>query len=324
MFSLEDFKQFLQGNIVNYIDIDLTLWLTWFLSPLIITFLLPLVIVILFYLTAFILYIYKLHWRNIKDTLTAGDRWEAARKFVGAVWDAHGWIWHAYEINGMEKIPENGPAIIIYYHGAIPIDIYYFLAKVYLHKNRLVHTVADNFLFKFSGFSIIADCMKVIPGTVQSCVALLKEENLLAISPGGVYEAQFSRNYSLMWKRRFGFAKVAIEAKVPIIPMYTENLREAFRTVNIGRRLFLRLYARFKLPFAPVYGGFPVKLITHLGEPIPYDPNLTPEDLQNKVAESLDELVKKHQRIPGSILRGLMDRIPYFRKQYNSNHVHND
>lgn len=65
--------------------------------------------------------------------------------------------------------------------------------------------------------------------------------------------------------------------------MYTENLREAFRTVSIGKRFFLKLYQRFKFPFAPIYGGFPVKLITHIGEPIPYDPNLTPEQLQVKV-----------------------------------------
>ncbi|KAK9880501.1 hypothetical protein WA026_011741 [Henosepilachna vigintioctopunctata] len=322
MFSLGDFKEFLQENIVDYIDVDLTLWLTWCLTPLLITFLLPLVIVVLLYLTAFILYIYKLHWRSIKDTFTTGDKWEAARTFVGAMWDAHGWIWHGYEIDGIENIPDNDPALIIYYHGAVPIDIYYFLSKIHFHKKRMVHTVADNFLFKFSGFSIIADCMKVIPGTVQSCAALLKEGNILAISPGGVYEAQFSKNYSLMWKRRFGFAKVAIEAKVAIIPMYTENLREAFRTVSLGRRLFLRLYARFKLPFAPIYGGFPVKLISHVGKPIPYDPNLTPEDLQNKVAEALKELIIKHQRIPGSILMGLMDRIPLFRKRFSPKEEH--
>lgn len=33
----------------------------------------------------------------------------------------------------------------------------------------------------------------------------------------------------------------------------------------------------------PLYGGFPVKFVTHIGKPIPYDPNLTPEELQVKV-----------------------------------------
>lgn len=56
--------------------------------------------------------------------------------------------------------------------------------------------------------------MRVIPGTVQTCSNLLKDGNILAISPGGVYEAQFSLHYNLMWKKRLGFAKVALDAKV--------------------------------------------------------------------------------------------------------------
>lgn len=56
--------------------------------------------------------------------------------------------------------------------------------------------------------------MKVIPGTIQTCANVLKDGNFLAIAPGGVYESQFSYNYNLMWKKRLGFAKVALDAKV--------------------------------------------------------------------------------------------------------------
>lgn len=68
--------------------------------------------------------------------------------------------------------------------------------------------------------------------------------------------------------------------------MFTQNIREAFRTVSFGRRLFLKLYTWVKFPFAPIYGGFPVKMISHVGKPIPYDSSLTPEQLQAKVTEA--------------------------------------
>lgn len=68
--------------------------------------------------------------------------------------------------------------------------------------------------------------------------------------------------------------------------MFTENVREAFRTVSFGRRLWLKIYAWTKFPTVPVYGGFPVKMRSHLGAPIPYDENLTPEQLQAKVYTS--------------------------------------
>ncbi|KAL1513028.1 hypothetical protein ABEB36_002512 [Hypothenemus hampei] len=300
MMSLLQIYHFIKSNTIDYVDIDYSLWLTWCLTPLIVTFLLPAVIALLLYISALILYIYKLHWRHIRTALIVGDKWEAARKLVAVIWDAHGWIWHGYEIQGLENLPLNGPALIVYYHGAIPIDIYYFLAKVILtHNQRTVHTVADHFLFRIPGFSIIADCMKVIP----------------AIAPGGVFEAQFSINYGLMWKRRLGFAKAAIESKVPVIPIFTENTREAFRTVHIGRKFFLKLYSWTKFPFAPIYGGFPVKLTTHIGEPIYYEPGITPEDLQKKVAVSLENLISRHQRIPGNILLSILERIPYIRKK---------
>ena len=100
-----------------------------------------------------------------------------------------------------------------------------------------------------------------------------------------------------------GFAKVALEAKVvslrqrvcikflsfnlskfqPIVPIFTQNLREAFRTVSLGKRLWLKMYQWCKLPIVPIYGGFPVKLRTFVGQPIPYDQSLTVEELQVKV-----------------------------------------
>jgi 1-acyl-sn-glycerol-3-phosphate acyltransferase len=56
-----------------------------------------------------------------------------------------------YEVSGMENIPDDTPALIVYYHGAIPIDLFYFVAKTFLFKNRVIHTVGDRFLFKIPG-----------------------------------------------------------------------------------------------------------------------------------------------------------------------------
>ncbi|XP_049823416.1 transmembrane protein 68 isoform X2 [Aethina tumida] len=308
---------------LDYVDVDYSLWLTWCLTPLMITFLLPVVISLLLYLTALVLYIYKLHRTTLQNSWQTGDKWDAIRKFLAVAWDAHGWIMHGYEVEGLENIPDSGPGLIIYYHGALPIDIYYLLAKLLCVKDRLMHTVADHFLFKLPGFSVVIDCMKIIPGTVQSCSNVLKEGNLLAISPGGVFEAQFSDHYNLMWKKRMGFAKVAIDAKAPIIPMFTENLREGFRNISFCKRFFMKLYSKLRFPVLPLYGGFPVKFVTHIGKPIPYDPNLTPEELQVKVAKAIEELIDKHQRMPGSILMGILDRIPQFRKRSQVKYTRN-
>lgn len=178
--------------------------------------------------------------------------------------------------------------------------------------------------------------MKVSPGTIKTCVNILNEGNLMAISPGtsildvcckqlliqnhflgGVYEAQFGNNYyELLWQNRMGFAKVAIESKAPIIPMFTENIREGFRSISIAKRIFVKLYNFSRFPVRPIFGGFPVKFRTHLGKPILYEPGITPEQLVQKVANAIEDLIVQNQRIPGSIFHALLDR---FRDQSSLN-----
>ncbi|XP_053618489.1 DGAT1/2-independent enzyme synthesizing storage lipids isoform X2 [Plodia interpunctella] len=293
---------------LEYVDAEYSLWLTWFLTPVIVTFLLPGFIIVLIYMSSIIFHLYRLY--RLRVVAGVHNDWkEAARLAVCALWDAHGWLWHGYEIRGLENIPD-GPFLIIYYHGALPIDMYYFTARMLLFKRRHIHTVADRFMFKIPGWASLLEGLCVIPGTVSTCAGVLRGGNPLAISPGGVYEAQFGdHEYRLHWKSRIGFAKVAQEAKVPVVPMFTQNVREAFRTVGWLRGACRRVYAASRLPLTPVYGGFPVKLVTHLGAPIAHDPALTPEQLQRKVADAIEKLIDEHQRVPGNILLALMERV---------------
>lgn len=60
-------------------------------------------------------------------------------------------IFLGYEVKGIENVPVDTPALLVYYHGAIPIDVYYLISRIYLIKAKLVHTVADHFLFKLPG-----------------------------------------------------------------------------------------------------------------------------------------------------------------------------
>ena len=187
--------------------------------------------------------------------------------------------------------------------------------------------------YHYLGWSSLLEAFGVIPGTVQSCAALLKKGSLLAIAPGGVYEAQIGdHNYELFWRQRQGFAKVAIEAKVviayfeiivlvdvhvdsilfsiqPIIPIFTRNIREAFRSCNIFQSFWRALHEKTRLPIVPIYGGFPVKLTSYIGRPIPYDAAHTPETLAKLVAENMEQLIETHQPRPGNILRAIKERI---------------
>lgn len=295
------------------VDIDYLSWVLWVVYPIIISFLLPLVILILVYASALFLHCYR--YRHRLREAYHHDFWDGARNMLAVLWDGQGYIWHGYETRGLEHIPQNGPALIIYYHGVIPIDMYYVLAKCILEKGRLVHAVGDRFLFRIPGWRLLMEVINVIPGTVHGCVELLNQNNLLAIAPGGVREALFGdENYTLMWGKRIGFSKVALQANVPVIPMFTENCREAFRTPSWGRAWLRKIYETTRLPIVPIYGLFPVKLITHFGEPIYPEPGISPEEFKEQVESRIEDLIRQHQRRPGSIAKAILQRFPFKRK----------
>lgn len=185
--------------------------LLWVFTPLILL-ILPYFTIFLLYLTIIFLHIYKR--KNVLKEAYSHNLWDGARKTVATLWDGHAAVWHGYEVHGMEKIPE-GPALIIFYHGAIPIDFYYFMAKIFIHKGRTCRVVADHFVFKIPGFSLLLDVFCALHGPREKCVEILRSGHLLAISPGGVREALLSdETYNIIWGNRKGFAQVAIDAKV--------------------------------------------------------------------------------------------------------------
>lgn len=57
----------------------------------------------------------------------------------------------AHEVVGMENIPNKGPALLCMYHGTLPVDVYYLLAKLQLYKKRRLKIIVDHFLFKLPG-----------------------------------------------------------------------------------------------------------------------------------------------------------------------------
>eukprot|EP00095_Tigriopus_kingsejongensis_P000366 maker-scaffold319_size207808-snap-gene-0.25 protein:Tk00366 transcript:maker-scaffold319_size207808-snap-gene-0.25-mRNA-1 annotation:"GI15521" len=284
-------------------------------TPIAILFLLPVVMFSLIYLSAFILYLHqrgpgKIIRRIRRAVVEEHDLAKAGREIVATIWDFQGWIWFGYEVKGLENIPTEGPALIIYYHGALPIDYYYLVAKIILQKQRGVHSVVDRFLFKIPGMGTFLKVFNCTPGSVEICVAELNKGNLLGLAPGGVYEALFGdHHYELMWKKRTGFARIALEAGCPVIPVFTQNVRESFRAFQYFTRIFTYLYEKTRLPLVPVYGGFPVKLITHVGVPITLDPGTSPEEARITLKTAVEDLIDESQECPGSIFRAFCERF---------------
>jgi hypothetical protein len=51
---------------------------------------------------------------------------------VASVWNWHGRIFYDHEVVDLDHIPDEGGAVIVYYHGVIPVDYLLLVSKIIL------------------------------------------------------------------------------------------------------------------------------------------------------------------------------------------------
>ena len=242
------------------------------------------------------------------------DRTPERDRITGALL-AFGRRWNAFEVRGAEHIPLDRPALIVFYHGLLPIDAMYFGSWFYQHHGRLIRVLAEKLLFKVPGLSELATHMGAVAGTRDAALNLLNEGHLVGVSPGGVREAIAGRAqaYQLVWGDRLGFAKVALQAGVDIIPAFAENIDEAYRSPGVNHPAIQGFYERTRVPAVPLLGlgllPFPVKLRSWVGAPIRSQPGESPESLRARTAAAIEGLISAHQGPRPRLPRALLQRL---------------
>lgn len=226
--------------------------------------------------------------------------------FLSILIDLYAWIMHSYDIVGLENIPADKPALIVCYHGILPTDMIFATNRIYRKYGKFPCAIGDRFLFILGRLGQ----RYIFPGPASKCVNVLKDGKLLVISPGGTREAQFAtKRYETLWNNRSGFARVAIEANVSIIPIFTKNIRQVYILPEMLQNFLRPLYEKIRIPVVPFIGGFPVKLTTFIGKPIPVDSADTADELARLVQRSMDELIIEHQTFPATIWGAFTERF---------------
>ena len=60
-------------------------------------------------------------------------------------------LYYNHEVQGMEKIPSKGAAILVWYHGVVPIDYMALVSRLYLRDERIVNSVVHRNLLNVPG-----------------------------------------------------------------------------------------------------------------------------------------------------------------------------
>src|SRR4051812_41074239 len=204
---------------------------------------------------------------------------------------AYAELYHRAEVRGLENIPEEGPVLLVGNHsgGTLIADTFVFSAHFYDHfgPNRDFHQLAHDMVFRVPGARAMVAPWGTVPANPENMKKALDKGAALLVYPGGDWET-----YRPSWESskidfagRKGFARLALEYGVPIVPVVAIGGQETALFLGQGRRLSktLRLDKTLRIKvFPPVlgppFGGtildlpfrfpLPAKITISVGQPI--------------------------------------------------------
>ena len=183
-------------------------------------------------------------------------------------------------LHGAEHIPREGGALLVGNHTMFGLDAVVLAALLAGEVGRLPRWLGERILWKLPGTHRFLEAIGAVPGAPEDAVRLLELGELVAVYPGGVDDSfkPSSEAYVLKWGRRAGFARVALRAGVPIVPVAATGIDELYSIRRHERVLgrFLFGAERYDLPLPDNLRPKRVQLDFHVLPPIAADGD--PED----------------------------------------------
>ena len=215
-----------------------------------------------------------------------------------------GQAYHHYfrvEAHGIANIPDTGPAMLISNHsGGLPTDAGMILSSIFFDHEppRLAHGMVEKFAQTYPFVGPWFFRVGQLPGLPEHAKRLLLDGRLLMVFPEG------ARGTGKLYRDRYqlvrfgtGFMRIALETKVPIIPIAFIGGEEAIPTVYHAKHLAKLM----KAPYVPITPyllplPLPVRCAVHFGEPMHFEgtgnePDHVIEDNVAQVKGRIEELI---------------------------------
>lgn len=155
---------------------------------------------------------------------------------------------------GLEHVPREGGALIVGNHGTFGLDAFILGAFLSRELGRLPTWLAERHLWTIPLLPRVLAYVRAIEGEPEAAVRHLAAGELVVVYPGGIHDSYKSwrDRHRLKWGTRSGFARVAMRAEVPIVPVAACGIDDAYRVLarepGLGKLLFGD--ARYNFPIA--------------------------------------------------------------------------
>jgi 1-acyl-sn-glycerol-3-phosphate acyltransferase len=166
--------------------------------------------------------------------------------------------WHRGLCDGLHHLP-SGPALLVGNHGLYGFETPVFFYLLHRATGRVPVGLTDRLVFGRAPMRQLLAQVGGVLGTRENALELLREGHLVVCYPGGSREVFKSpaRKYQLRWERAEGFARLAHEAGVPVVPFAGIGIDDSY--VNFGHAPgSVRLLGRYSVPLAVGLGPLPL------------------------------------------------------------------
>jgi len=241
----------------------------------------------------------------------------------GPVFGPQGWF--RVDVKGAERVPV-APVMVVSNHsgGTIIPDVWGFLWFWYRHFGaiRPIHPSGHELIFANQRLGRWFARRGVLHANRSLAFDVLTRwKRDLMVMPGGDRDTwrPYSRRYQVEFAGRTGYARLALEARVPIVPVAHAGAHETLRVLTDGHRFAravgLQRFARaeifpvhLSLPWGLAIGPWPhIPLPTTLryrfGEPIP-----VPAELR-KGAAVTESMVRSLDARVRAAVQGMLDGL---------------
>jgi len=241
------------------------------------------------------------------------------RVFVWLIWPINHFFHHITFPNFEEKCDPSKPFLSINMHTTHNADISYGIVATQKTFGRVSRGLVHRNVMLLSPWLAY---IGMVPGYRDTAVQLLKQGFWVGVIPGGGEEAMTGHEnaYNLDWPaKRRGFAKVAIKAQVPILPVFYQNCEEMrwnpllwlWNKTYYGSRIYdttvaaripyissiVKVVAEFVWFFVATFFSIPMpaKVTAYVGDPIECNEDSDIDEIREKAYNALKSLIAEHQ-----------------------------
>lgn len=141
---------------------------------------------------------------------------------------------------GMENVHKDKPALYVTNHNVLGVlDGTLWAAHMYIEKDIFARSLVDNLHYMMPGWRDLAAKVGFVRGSRENCSEMMRHGEHIMVYPGGGRET-FKRKgekYKLTWKKRTGFARLAIENGYDIVTVAQVGQEDAYDILFDGDEL---------------------------------------------------------------------------------------